>query len=218
VPVFLSSPNDKFPDVLLADDDGLIAISQDMDVERLLQAYSKGIFPWFEDDDGFVYWFCTQPRCILLPHQLRISTSMKKLIRKQTFTFKYNTQFKQVILHCSNIKRSADNDTWISSRFIRTYTQLYNDGYGFSGETYLNGVLVGGIYGVRLGNIFFGESMFSLVSNASKFALINTINTLKEQGLAFIDCQQATSHILSMGAHCVSINEFKILLEKHGIV
>ncbi len=216
MPEFLNSPTDQFPEVHTADEDGLLAISMDMNMNRLLEAYSKGIFPWFEDAHGFVYWFCLQPRCILLPENLYISSSMRKLIRKNIFTFKYNTQFKEVMLHCANIKRAHDNDTWITSSFLKNYVALYEAGNGFSGETYLNGKLVGGIYGVRLGNVFYGESMFSAVSNASKFALIGTVQTLVQQGVGLIDCQQATSHSLSMGAHCVPLNEFIDLLKKWG--
>jgi leucyl/phenylalanyl-tRNA---protein transferase len=215
MPVFLSSTSDDFPALHTADEEGLIAIGADFTLQRLLQAYSKGIFPWFEDEQGFIYWFCLQPRCILLPEHLHISRSMQKIIAKNLFQFKCNNDFKAVITHCSNTKRAPDNDTWISPRFIKTYSALYDAGYAFCGETYLNNKLVGGIYGVRIGNVFFGESMFSLVSNASKFALIHTTQALAQQGVALIDCQQASAHMLSMGATCVSLSTFEDLLQEH---
>jgi leucyl/phenylalanyl-tRNA---protein transferase len=215
MPVFLKTENDNFPAVETADEEGLLAISLDFSVSRLLQAYKLGIFPWFEDEEGFVFWFCVQPRCVLFPNNLVISKSMRQIISKNIFTFKYNTDFEKIILHCSNMQRGLENSTWISPRFIKTYTEMFEQGYAFCGETYLEGNLVGGLYGVRIGNVFYGESMFSLVSNASKFALIKSVEILVQQGVVFIDCQQETEHLVSMGASCVALSQFKKLLSEN---
>ncbi len=216
MPTFLHAHSDTFPDISTADADGLVAIGRDFGITRLVEAYAQGIFPWFEDDAGFIYWYCLSPRCVLYTSELHVSASMHKLIKQQKFTFKFQENFNEIILNCSNVRRRVDNkwtnETWISPRFIKTYSELFASGYAFCGGTYYNGQLVGGIYGVRIGNKVFGESMFSLMTNASKFALIHTVQALAKEGVTFLDCQQESEHLKSMGARLITLQEFQLLL------
>jgi leucyl/phenylalanyl-tRNA--protein transferase len=188
-----------FPDIHTAREDGLLAIGGDLDAETLKLAYSSGIFPWFSGKTPM--WYSPDPRFVLFPDQLVVSKSMKQVLRSNKFSFTYDKCFDDVIKHCSTVKRDGQWGTWITKDMIKAYTVLFNQGVVHSAETWLNGKLVGGLYGVQVGKVFCGESMFSLEANASKFAFIRYIqDVLMPAGIALIDCQVHTPHLESLGA------------------
>ncbi|HRH61071.1 MAG TPA: leucyl/phenylalanyl-tRNA--protein transferase [Chitinophagaceae bacterium] len=201
-----------FPDVNDALDDGLLAVGGDLSKERLLLAYRKGIFPWYEDD--IPLWWCPHPRFVLFPQKLKVSSSMHQLLRRKAFDFTVNTAFEAVIENCKKIKRKDQYGTWINSDVVKAYTRLHREGYAVSAEAWQDGKLAGGLYGIRMGKVFFGESMFSLVSNASKFAFIKFTRQLIKQDVRLIDCQVYTQHLESLGAEMIDRNEFIAMLEK----
>jgi leucyl/phenylalanyl-tRNA--protein transferase len=213
MPLYALNNHLWFPPVEQSLDDGLLAIGGDLSTERLLLAYKNGIFPWYEGDVPL--WWCPDPRFVLFPDELRVSRSMKKLFRKNAFRFTVNTAFAQVIHHCKIVKRFGQSGTWITNEVEQAYIELHEKGFANSAEVWLNNELVGGVYGVRLGNIFFGESMFSLVSNASKYAFINYIQQLQRENVALIDCQVYTEHLESLGAKMIPRKEFTKLLNKN---
>jgi leucyl/phenylalanyl-tRNA---protein transferase len=202
-----------FPPVTEALEDGLLAIGGDLSTERLLQAYRQGIFPWYDGDVPL--WWCPDPRFVLYPHQLRISKSMQQLLKQHKFHFTINQAFEQVIKQCMLIPRPGQDGTWINKDVMRAYTTLHYQGLAHSAEVWLNDQLVGGLYGVRLGKLFFGESMFSLVSNASKYAFISYVQQLIQEGVVLIDCQVYTQHLESLGAGMISRGEFIRLLQEN---
>ncbi|RYY28058.1 MAG: leucyl/phenylalanyl-tRNA--protein transferase [Chitinophagaceae bacterium] len=202
----------NFPPVHLSEPDGLLAIGGDLSKDRLLAAYQLGIFPWYEGPE--ILWWCPDPRFILFPAELKISKTMKSLIRKGHFTFTVNKAFGEVINNCRGVSRRGQDGTWISDEVLKAYTALHGDGYAHSAEAWLDGKLVGGLYGIRMGNVFFGESMFSLVSNASKFAFINYVETLKAEGIQLIDCQVYTQHLESLGARMIPRKDFVEMLNQ----
>ncbi len=204
--------NDRlwFPPVDEGLEDGLLAIGGDLSTERLLLAYQNGIFPWYEGDVPL--WWCPDPRFVLFPEELMISRSMKKLLKRNALTFTINKAFEEVIHHCKNVKRTYQQGTWITDEVQQAYAILHKKGFAHSAETWQNNELVGGLYGVRLGKVFFGESMFSLVSNASKYAFIKYIQQLQQENVQLIDCQVYTQHLESLGARMISRNEFIKLL------
>ncbi len=204
----------SFPDVSLADEDGLLAAGGDLSPQRLLLAYRNGIFPWYNEEDPILWW-SPHPRCVLFPEKLRISKSMQQVIRSHQFRFKINHSFREVITACKTIQRKEGNGTWIHQDIIDAYTKFFEMGYAMSAETYFQGKLVGGLYGVKIGKVFFGESMFTEVSNASKFALIQLVLQLKKEGLQIIDCQMQTNHLMSLGAEMIDRSLFTVLLKKH---
>ena len=206
--------NDKiwFPPVDEALDDGLLAIGGDLSTERLLLAYKKGIFPWF--DGEMPLWWCPNPRFVLLPDELIISKSMKTLLKRDAFEFTINKDFSSVINHCKVKERKGQDGTWIKNEIVEAYTSLHKQGYAHSAETWSDGELVGGLYGIKLGKIFFGESMFSNKSNASKYAFIKFVEQLKEEGILLIDCQVYTEHLESLGAKMILREQFIHLLEQ----
>ena len=202
-----------FPPVDHALEDGLLAMGGDLNTERLLLAYRKGIFPWYEGDTPL--WWCPDPRFVLFPHELKVSKSMQQLLKRKAFTFTTNRAFAQIIHHCKNVLRDGQDGTWITSDVEKAYTQLHQKGFAHSAEVWQHNELVGGLYGIRLGNIFFGESMFSHVSNASKFAFISFVQQLKNEGVALIDCQVYTEHLESLGARMIPRSSFIDLLTKY---
>lgn len=204
---FIFHPQDPFPPVQEADDDGLLAIGGDLSINRLKEAYLHGIFPWYNPNEPPLWW-CPDPRCVIFTDKIKVSKSMKQTIGKGHLSYKYNQHFSEVILHCRNIYRDNQPGTWITDEFISSYTQLHQEGWVYSAETYLGDELVGGLYGVRLKNMFCGESMFSLVTDASKFALIHLAKQLQEEGIPLIDCQIYTPHLASMGAEMIPREEF----------
>ena len=212
--MFLLSNELYFPPVTEADEEGILAIGGDLSTQRLLLAYRNGIFPWYTDDEPIIWW-CPNPRFVLFPDEIKISKSMRAVVKKQTYTFTINNCFNNVIKNCKTINREGQSGTWISEEVIDAYTNLYNLGYALSAETWKNNKLVGGLYGVKMGNIFFGESMFSLSPNASKFAFIQLVQYLKNEGVKLIDCQVYTNHLESLGAKMIDRNDFMRLLEQH---
>ena len=212
--MFLLSNELYFPPVTEADEEGILAIGGDLSTQRLLLAYRNGIFPWYTDDEPIIWW-CPNPRFVLFPDEIKISKSMRAVIKKQTYSFTINNCFNNVIKNCKTINREGQSGTWISEEVIDAYTNLHNLGYALSAETWKNNKLVGGLYGVKMGNIFFGESMFSLSPNASKFAFIQLVQHLKNEGVKLIDCQVYTTHLESLGAKMIDRNDFMRLLEQH---
>ncbi|MGC4034431.1 MAG: leucyl/phenylalanyl-tRNA--protein transferase [Chitinophagaceae bacterium] len=202
----------KFPPVNRAEPDGLLAIGGDLTTDRLLLAYRKGIFPWYEGD--YILWWCPDPRFVLLPAEIKISKSMQSILKKERFHFTINKAFGDVIRHCKTIKRHDQDGTWITNEVEKSYKKLHQLGYAHSAEVWDNGELIGGLYGIRLGKIFFGESMFSLVANASKYAFIKYTQQLIAEEVQLIDCQVYTSHLESLGAKMISRDEFVKLLTK----
>ncbi len=202
-----------FPNPDEALEDGLLAIGGNINIERILLAYRNGIFPWYNDDVPL--WWHPNPRFVLFPTELKVSKSMKQLLAKNTFSFKINVSFNNVIIHCKNINRNEQDGTWINDEFVEVYNKLHKLGFAYSAETWQNNKLIGGLYGIKIGNIFFGESMFSLKSNASKFAFINFVDFLKKEGVVIIDCQVYTEHLESLGARMIVRNEFMKILQNH---
>jgi leucyl/phenylalanyl-tRNA--protein transferase len=197
-----------FPDPALAEDDGLLAVGGDLSTERLLLAYSNGIFPWYSEDDP-ILWFSPHQRFVLFPEKLNVSKSMRRVIRSGEFRVTINNAFKEVIKACSLILREGQDGTWITDEMKEAYINLHRLGHAHSVETWKDGQLAGGLYGVQVGNVFCGESMFSKVSNASKAALIWLCQSGK---FAMIDCQVHTPHLESMGAEMITREEYLNIL------
>lgn len=189
----------EFPPVDDANEEGLLAVGGDLSSERLLLAYRNGIFPWF-NDDSLILWWCPDPRMVLFPDKLKISKSMRKIVRNNTFTLTKNTQFEAVITACATVERLGQPGTWITKRMKDAYMKLHTLGIALSYEVWEAGQLVGGLYGIDLGHVFCGESMFSKSSNASKFAFIKLTQELQEKKYRLIDCQVYTKHLASLGA------------------
>ena len=195
-----------------ASDNGLLAIGGDLKPERIIYAYRNGIFPWYSEDSPIMWW-SPDPRFVLFPENLAVSKSMKALLRKNSMEFSVNRAFDAVINQCRSISRKDQDGTWITDEIFEAYSTLHKMGVAHSAEAWQNGTLVGGLYGLRIGTVFFGESMFSKVSNASKFAFINYVHLLKNQGVKMIDCQVETEHLYSLGAECIDRERFIGLLK-----
>lgn len=202
-----------FPAVTDALEDGLLAMGGDVSVERLLLAYKNGIFPWY--DDTVPLWWSPDPRFVLIPEELKVSKSMQQIIKKKTFTFKVNTDFSQVIQYCQLLNRKGQDGTWITEELKESFIELHRLGHAHSAEAWMNNELVGGLYGIKMGPFFFGESMFSKASNASKFAFIHWVRQLQQEGVILIDCQVYTEHLESLGATMIPRKEFISLLNTH---
>jgi leucyl/phenylalanyl-tRNA--protein transferase len=205
---------DDFPDVdsALHEPEGLLAIGGDLGPTRLLHAYQQGIFPWYNPGQP-VLWWSPDPRCVLLPEEIHISSSLAKLLRKDRFRISFNQVFDRVIHMCAE-PRDGNPDTWISAEIIRAYTELHKLGHILSVECWEGNQLVGGLYGVVIGQVYFGESMFSRVANASKVALVHLADELRRKGFRLIDCQIWSRHLHSLGARNIPRQEFVNLLEK----
>jgi leucyl/phenylalanyl-tRNA--protein transferase len=206
----LSEDEVWFPDPELASEDGLLAIGGDLSVQRLLLAYRSAIFPWFSEGDP-ILWYAPHERFVLFPENLKISASMLKVLRSGRFRITSDQAFTEVISACANSVRKDQEGTWITDTMKSAYIQLYNLGYAHSVEVWENDVLVGGLYGVQINHVFCGESMFTRVSNASKVALIYLC---QNYNFKLIDCQVYTSHLKSMGADFISLEEYRELLNK----
>ena len=196
-----------FPPVTEALDDGLLAIGGDLNPERLLLAYRSGIFPWYSEDEPPMWW-SPDPRFVLVPEEMKVSKSMQQLLKRRAFEFRVDTAFEEVVRNCMNAPRPGQDGTWISEDIVAAYTTLHKMGHAHSAEVWRNGELLGGLYGIWLGDIFFGESMFSKVSNASKHAFINWVAYLQKQGVQLIDCQVYTEHLESLGARMITRDNF----------
>jgi len=200
----------SFPNPALAEDDGLLAIGGDLSLQRLLLAYSNGIFPWFSEGEP-ILWYSPHQRCVIYPDKIKISKSMKKVLRDGIFKVTVNTAFAQVIRNCASIPREGQNGTWITNEMQEAYLNLHRQGFAHSIEVWLNEKLVGGLYGLKINRVFCGESMFSHVSNASKAALI----FLSKTDIDLIDCQLPNDHLMRLGAEMIQrVTYMKILKTK----
>jgi leucyl/phenylalanyl-tRNA---protein transferase len=207
MPLFRLSKKIEFPPAWLARSDGLLCVGGDLSPERLVLAYKNGIFPWFSKDEPILWW-SPDPRLILFPKDIKISKSLNKKIKKNTFIIKVDTAFKQTILSCAAPRKNECEGTWLVDEMIDSYIKLHKLGYAHSIETWRENKLVGGLYGVCLGKSFFGESMFSFESDASKIALVALAKHLKKHEFDLIDCQVTTKHLVTMGACELSRNSF----------
>ena len=202
-----------FPPLEDALEDGLLAMGGDLSTERLIKAYQEGIFPWYEGETPL--WWSPNPRFVMYPANLKVSATMKQVLKRQEFEFKTNTAFDQVIANCKKIKRSGQYGTWITPAVEKAYNILHQLGIAHSAEAWRGETLVGGLYGIKMGKLFFGESMFSNQSNASKFAFISYVKQLETEGIVLIDCQVYTEHLESLGAEMIERDLFKQLLYKY---
>ncbi|MFT7334721.1 MAG: leucyl/phenylalanyl-tRNA--protein transferase [Porticoccaceae bacterium] len=205
--MFYLSSSLFFPPVSKANYDGILAIGGDLSPERLLLAYKSGIFPWFEEG-GPITWWSPDPRMVLFPDELIVSKSMRNILNRNRFTVTYNQNFRDVISNCQNIKRDGQNGTWITTDMIDAYCKLNELGIAKSVEVWQDNELVGGLYGIDLGHIFCGESMFSKVSNASKFAFISLVKYLKLNDYKLLDCQVYNPHLESLGCREIERDSF----------
>ena len=208
--------HDPFPntDQALIEPNGLIAISNTLKSERIIEAYKHGIFPWFNQHEPILWW-SPDPRLVLFPDDLKISSSLSKKIKKNNYQFEVDKNFLSVIKSCSEVKRKDQDGTWIDERIINAYTELHQMKIAHSFEIYFNGNLVGGLYGIILDDVFFGESMFHYETDASKIAFVLAIQYLENMGVKMIDCQMKTKHLLSFGAKEITRNQFIRLLNNY---
>lgn len=205
---FLDANNSmKFPPLEQAKESGLLAFGGDLSPERLIAAYRNGIFPWY-GEGAPIMWWSPDPRCVLFPEELHISRSLKREINRNEYTITFNEAFSDIIYCCANIRRQGQNGTWLQPEMMEAYTRLHKMGVAISAEAWYNGELAGGLYGLLIDNVFYGESMFHFRSHASKIAFISLVNSLKKQGLKLIDCQQTTKHMLQLGAREIPRKEF----------
>lgn len=213
MPVFqLSKEEIAFPNPTLARDDGLLAVGGDLSVERLLLAYTHGIFPWYNPGEEILWW-CPKERFVIFPKEIHISHSMRKYMKKHELKVVMNRDFADT-MHWCRIKREFEEGTWISDEMEEAYHRLHQKGFAVSVEVFEDGVLAGGFYGVSIGKCFFGESMFSEKENGSKTALIAFAQLLEQNGFLFIDCQFHTEHLASMGGRYISWEEYDHMLEE----
>ena len=206
-----------FPDVEESTEEGIVAMGGDLSAERLILAYSKGIFPWYSSDKSPILWWSPDPRFVLFPENLIVSKSMRPYFNQNKFKVTWDQNFEDVIKNCQKIDREDQLGTWITSKMLAAYIQLHKKGYAHSVEVWMGNELVGGLYGISLGKVFFGESMFAKVSNASKFGFISLVNQLKQKGFLLIDCQQETKHLESLGANAIKRKDFIDILNHNNI-
>jgi len=207
MPYHLPPEADYFPHPFLADEDGLLAIGGQLSITSLLTAYQHGIFPWYNKDQPILWWF-TSPRCVVFPVEVKISKSMRSYFNQNKLRCTMDTQFAEVVNMCRCSTRKNQHGTWITTDIFNAYNEMHEAGHAHSLEVWDGDELVGGLYGIAIGKIFYGESMFSLVSNASKFGFITLCQHLAAQGYQLIDCQQETGHLKSLGAVMISKEDF----------
>ena len=208
MPVFWLDPTEfNFPPSENAFPDGLLAVGGDLSVKRLLSAYKNGIFPWFNPQDPILWW-SPDPRLVLFPDEIRISKSMHVYFNRPIFKVTYNQDFERIMRACGEVIRKDQEGSWIHEEMIEAYVKLHEAGYAHSVEVWHGDELAGGLYGVAFGKIFFGESMFALKPNASKFGFISLVKRLKQLDFKMVDCQQETAHLQSLGARSVSRDSF----------
>ncbi len=196
----------------LVEPNGLLAAGGDLSPERLLTAYGAGIFPWFNEGEPILWW-SPDPRMVLFPDKLKISRSLAKRLKKTDYEVRFDTSFREVMLACAGIGRPKQNGTWITRTIIDSYCKLHELGFAHSAETWIDGKLAGGLYGVAIGKMFYGESMFHHVTDASKIAFVHLVQHLQQQGFGMIDCQMKTAHLASLGAHELSRSDFLLMLK-----
>ena len=208
--------HDPFPntDQALNEPNGLIAISKTLEAKKIIEAYKQGIFPWFNKQEPILWW-SPNPRLVLFPNDLRISSSLSKKIKKNNYQFFINKNFTAVIKHCAEVKRKGQNGTWIDDRIINAYSELHRLKMAHSFEIYFNENLVGGLYGIIIDCVFFGESMFHFDANASKIAFVQTVQHLKNINIKMIDCQMKTDYLLNFGAKEIARDKFLQLLKTY---
>ena len=207
--MYFISPDQKFPPVELADEDGFLAVTRELSIDRILEAYHLGIFPWYSEGQP-VLWWSPDPRMVLFPEELKVSKSMRPYLNQNKFQITFNQDFEAVIDHCGKVFRKGQDGTWITPEIKRSYLELHRMGIAISAEVWDDNTLVGGLYGIYLREkkLFCGESMFANVSNASKFGFIKMVRKLQEEGIQLIDCQVYTDHLASLGAREISREEF----------
>lgn len=201
-----------FPPVEEAMEDGLLAFGGDLSLDRLLLAYREGIFPWYDGDVPL--WWSPDPRCILFPGDLKISHTMKQLLKRNAFEFFTDKDFRKVMLNCQQAKRKDNAGTWITDKIVDAYCKLFEMGYAHCAAVYRNGEMAGGLYGLMINKVFCGESMFSNISNASKYAFVKYVQHLSANGIELIDCQVHNPHLESLGATMIPRKEFLEYLKK----
>lgn len=209
--IYLKKGQD-FPDLKNRKDSGVIAFGGDLGVPRLLEAYSKGIFPWY-DVKSPILWHSPMERCVFNINDFKTSHSLKQKLKKGTFTYTFDKFFVQIMMCCALIDRKGENGTWIFKETVDAYTELHKEGYAHSLEVYNDGEVVGGLFGVAMGKAFFGESMFHLITDASKAGMYFLFEFLKSQQFHFVDAQMFTEHLVSLGAGMVSRNEYLDMLD-----
>ncbi len=205
MPVYKLDETLWFPSPEFAWNDGVLAIGGDLSIDRLLLAYQMGIFPWYNEHEPILWW-SPNPRYVLFPDKLKVSKSMRQVLRREVFKVTYDKDFRTVITNCRNLRQ--DTGTWITDEMLEAYCNMHKAGYAHSVEVWQEDKLVGGLYGVSLGKFFFGESMFAHVSNASKTGFIQLVRNLEKKGFHFIDCQQGTAHLISLGAEAMARSHF----------
>lgn len=211
--VFRLTKRLAFPDPHYGDEDGLLAVGGDLSIDRLILAYSNGIFPWYAFRESQIQWWCPLDRFVIFPNEIHISHSMRTLINKEKYRLTFNRAFHEVIQACGNLRINMEG-AWLGKDMMEAYIRLHEQGFAASVEVWDKERLVGGLYGVTLGHCFFGESMFSLVPNASKLALIHLATTFRSLGGVMIDCQFETPHLLSMGGRHISYEEYMKYVEQ----
>lgn len=213
MPVFQLTRQPFFPPPELAEENGLLAIGGDLKPDRLLAAYKSGIFPWYSQGDPLLWWY-TSPRLVLFPEELRVPRRLARTMRKGTFRVTFDTAFEQVIRACGEGREENGEETWIVPEMRDAYIEMHRLGYGHSVECWQDDRLAGGLYGLRLDRVFFGESMFTRVSDASKVALVALVECLERKGVELIDCQMTTQHLLGFGARELSGKDFQQQIEQ----
>ena len=213
MPVFRLPDEIIFPDPELAEPDGLLAVGGDLNPARLLAAYQQGIFPWYSDGEPILWW-SPAPRLVLFPEEFHLPKRLARTMRKNIFTVRTDTAFAEVIASCAAIRRKSGQGTWITTKMQEAYVQLHKLGFAHSVESWCDGELVGGLYGVCLDRIFFGESMFSRTTDASKVAFATLMHNAEQLNIRVVDCQMTTKHLLRFGSREVSREEFDDLLEQ----
>jgi leucyl/phenylalanyl-tRNA---protein transferase len=212
--MWLSPKEIYFPNPEFFDTPDVVAVGGDISPERLLLAYTLGIFPWYNEGEEILWW-SPDPRMVLFPDELKVSKSMRPFFNQKKFEVTYNTDFQAIMQACGAQNRQGQFGTWITEEMINAYTTLHHQGHAHSVEVWQNGELVGGLYGIMIGKVFFGESMFAKVANASKYGFISFVQKLKEAGCMLIDCQQETRHLTSLGGRLISREEFYAILKKN---
>jgi len=213
MPVYALTDKLIFPDPKLASEEGLLAVGGDLSSERLIMAYSQGIFPWFSEGDPIMWW-SPDPRMVLFPDKFRLYKSLKQTLHNKAYTIKFDSAFEEVIQACRAIERSGQDGTWITEEMEQAYINLHRLGYAHSVETYYKDKLAGGLYGISIGKAFFGESMFCYQKDASKIALYTLVQKLTEWNFHFIDAQVETDHLKSLGAEVIPRKKFLSLLQE----
>ncbi|BDC99547.1 leucyl/phenylalanyl-tRNA--protein transferase [Persicobacter psychrovividus] len=215
--IFFIDKNERtFPPGELAHESGVLAIGGDLAVDRLITAYGEGIFPWY-DPNMEPMWWCPDPRCVVFPSQVRIKKSMRQLLRARKYRVTYDQDLMAVIEGCETIKREGQDGTWITQEYKDSFAELRTLGFVHSVEVWDGEELVGGLYGMAMGKVFFGESMFSRKSNASKFGFIHLCKNLEERGFEFVDCQYHTDHLFSIGAKMIDRDDFLAVVRENAV-